>query len=368
MDERALQNPEDHGVIQQLVSELAQLARLVAVSDEHRHELARLSGLVERLARASHDAPAERGLPADLDKRLNALQSAIDGAAQSAAAALATQRPAGASEDAGEVRRLSAELAQMARLVAVSDEHRHELARLSGLVGNVASALDNAPADPGLPAVLDKRLDALQSAIDGVALTNQQPASTSEDAGEVRRLSTELAEIARLVALTDADRRRLSELHRMASTGDAVSVSRQIEILHRDIRRLVGAAPELANPAWHRDRVARRQAEADVIRLERELAELGQQFVRQGLELEETRKSRRKLKASVEKLRRHADALGQRHNAQKRELDQLRKSYRKLKTTLDTPAGLRGKARHWARTASVAQPIRWAYRQLKGGA
>lgn len=286
MDERALQNPEDHGVVQQLVSELAQLARLVAVSDEHRHELARLSSLVEKLARASHDAPADPGLPADLDKRLDALQSAINGAAQSAAAALATQRPAGASEDAGEVRRLSAEL----------------------------------------------------------------------------------AEIARLVALTDADRRRLSELHRMASTGDAVSVSRQIEILHRDIRRLVGADPELANPAWHRDRVARRQAEADVIRLERELAELGQQFVRQGLELEETRKSRRKLKASVEKLRRHADALGQRHNAQKRELDQLRKSYRKLKTMLDTPPGLRGKARHWARTASVAQPIRWAYRQLKGGA
>ena len=284
MDERALQNPEDHGAVQQLVAELAQLARLVAVGDEHRHELARLSGLVEGIAGALDEARAERSLPAALDQRLDALQSSVTEAAQAAAAA--AQRPDGGSEDADEVRRLSAEMAEMARLVA----------------------------------------------------------------------------------LTDADRRRLSELHRIASAGDAVSVSRQIEALHRDIRRLMGADPELANPAWHRDRVARRQAEADVIRLEHELAELGQQFVQQRLELEETRKSRRKLKASVDKLRRHADALGQRHAAQKRELDQLRKSYRKLRTALDTPPGLRGKARHWARTASMAQPLRWAYQRLRGGA
>jgi len=312
-----LQTSEGHVSDQTLVHELARMAQLVAVSDAHRRELAALKDAVERLAQTSQ-VPNQVASPPDLSARFDALQATVEGLVPTLTERLV----------AGSARRdesLIAELAQMAQLVAVSDAHRRELAELRDAVERTTWA-DYAPASTTIPPDLAARLDTLQDAVEGVALAQSRIHRPDHDP-EVTRLSAEMAEMAKLVALGNSDRQRIAELHRMVGQRSSTDLTRQIDAIQRDIRRLAGTEPDLANPAWQRDRIARRRAESELGRLQDEMLLLAMRVETLQGDLDAARQSRRKLKKALKQ-----QATG---------------------------------VRHWVRTAEMARPVRWLYRRLK---
>ena len=312
---------------QTLVAELARMAQLVAVSDAHRREMAELKDAVERLAQTS-EAPDCVASPPDLSTRFDALQGTVEGLVSTL-----TERLIAGS--AGHEISLIAELAQMAQLVAVSDAHRRELAELRDAVERIARA-DNAPSNIGMPPDLSARLDALQGAVEGLAQSRiHQP----DHDPEVTRLSVEMAEMAKLVALGSSDRQRIAELHRLVAQRNNTDLTQQIDAIQRDIRRLAGTEPDLANPAWQRDRIARRRAEAEVGRLQDEMLLLSKRVESLQVDLDAARQSRRKLKK----------ALKQQAYQAKRQLARAQQA-----------TGVR----HWVRAAKMARPVGWLYRRL----
>ena len=320
-----MQTPEGNVADQTLVAELARMAQLVAVSDDHRCELAELRQAVERIVQTA-DTP-DRGIPPDLPARLDALQGAVERLAQAA-----TERISAGSAQPDQT--LVAELARMAQLVAVSDDHRCELAELRQAVERIVQTADTP--DRGIPPDLPARLDALQGAIERLAQSRiHQP----DHDPEVTRLSVEMAEMAKLVALGNLDRQRIAELQRLMEQLSSTDLTQQIDAIQRDVRRLAGTKSDLANPAWQRDRIARRRAEAELDRLQEEMLILSKRVNSLQGDLDAARQSRRKLKK----------ALKQQAHRAKRQLARAQQV-----------TGVR----HWVRTAKLALPVRWLYRRL----
>ena len=177
----------------------------------------------------------------------------------------------------------------------------------------------------------------LETVIGNLALAAAQGSSPHRDP-EVVRLSAEMAEMAKLVALGQADRQRIADIHRIVAQKDSSDLSGQLKAVQRSVQQLI--EPDLANPAWYHDRLARRRAETEVARLQNEVVALTQRVVDLQESLDEARQSRRKMKKALDRQAHHAEKRAAR--AQK-------------------VSGLR----QWVRTAKVAWPVRWMYQRLR---
>ena len=317
-----LANRADHN--DTLIAELAQMAQLVAVSDSHQRELADLRTVVERLVPDSN--PPHRDIvSAEVIVRIDGLKAAVDGIAPALTSHLANR--------ADHNDTLIAELAQMARLIAVGDSHRQELVELRKSVESLVRSEGEAASielTPSLSAQLEK-------------LSREIALAASHGAGpdrgsEVVRLLAEMGEMAKLVALGHSDRQRITEIHGIVGQKEALDLSRVVKEIHRNVQKLI--EPGLAQPAWYHDRLARRRAETEVARLQNEVVALTQRVVDLQESLDEARQSRRKMKKALDRQAHHAEKRAAR--AQK-------------------VSGLR----QWVRTAKVAWPVRWMYQRLR---
>lgn len=307
-----------------LIAELAQMAQLVAVGDSHQRELADLRAVVERLVPDSN--PPHRDIvSAEVIARIDGLKDAVEGLAPALTSRLANR--------ADHNDTLISELAQMARLIAVGDSHRQERVELRKSVESLARSEGEA-ASIELTHSLTAQLEKLR----GEIALGASHCGGPDRGSEVVRLLAEMGEMAKLVALGQSDRQRITEIHRIVGQKEASDLSGLVKAIHRNVQKLI--EPDLAQPAWYRDRLARRCAETELERLQNEVVTLTQRTVYLQESLDEARHSRRKMKKALDR---------QAHQAEKR-------AARAQRAT-----GLR----QWVRTAKVAWPVRWMYRRLR---